>query len=90
MLARTKRETLKDDYESRNLGRFKKIFPPEDKFRREKYAALMEDAFSIFLPGGRAGGMKEEIERLYKNPLRVIIVYNHFYLGFFSSILTAL
>ena len=32
-------------------GNFRRIFPPEDKTRREKYNGLLADAFKLFLSG---------------------------------------
>ena len=78
MLIRLRKEATREDFENRNSGRFKRIFPPEDKFRREKYAALLADAYSIFL-SGRGGSLQEEIKRTYTGALRVSqLIFCHF------------
>ena len=70
MLMRLRKDTAREDFENRNSGRFKRIFPPDDKFRREKYANLMADAFGVFL-SGRANTLQQEIHRTYNNRLKV-------------------
>ncbi len=70
MLIRIRKEAAREDFENRNSGRFKRIFPPDDKFRREKYAKLLADAYGVFL-SGRGNALQQEIERMYNNKLRV-------------------
>lgn len=69
MLARIKKQVMREDYENRNMGRFRKIFPTEDKARQEKYIRLMSSIFNVFM-SGRAPAMQKEIQRIYKNPLK--------------------
>lgn len=76
MLTRIRKDATREDFENRNCGRFKRIFPPEDKFRREKYANLMADAFGVFL-SGRANTLQQEIHRTYNNRLKVRRGYEH-------------
>lgn len=69
MLARIKKQVSREDFENRNMGRFRRIFPTEDKARQEKYVNLMSSIFNIFM-SGRAPAMQKEIQRIYKNPLK--------------------
>ncbi|XP_071149043.1 tubulin polyglutamylase TTLL7-like isoform X1 [Mytilus edulis] len=69
LLARIKKQSLREDYDNRNMGKFRRIFPTEDKARQEKYVRLMSSIFNIFM-SGRAPAMQKEIQRIYKNPLR--------------------
>ena len=66
-----RRESGREDFENRNAGRFKRIFPPDDKFNRERYAKLMSEAAGVFL-SGKATSMQQEIQRVYNNNLRVL------------------
>lgn len=68
-LARIKKQVMREDYENRNMGRFRRIFPTEDKARQEKYIRLMSSIFNVFM-SGRAPAMQKEIQRIYKNPLK--------------------
>ncbi|XP_074640830.1 tubulin polyglutamylase TTLL7-like isoform X3 [Tubulanus polymorphus] len=69
LLGRIRRETAREDYENRNIGRFRRIFPPEDKFKQERFAHLINEAFSLFL-SGRSGALQKEITMTYSNRLR--------------------
>ena len=71
MLARIKKQVMREDYENRNMGRYRRIFPTDDKARQEKYIRLMSSIFNVFM-SGRAPAMQKEIQRIYKNPLKVI------------------
>ena len=70
MLTRMRKDAAREDYESRNCGRWRRIFPPDDKFKAEKYANLLSHAFNTFL-SGRASQLQKEISRTYTNKLRV-------------------
>lgn len=71
LLVRVRRDASREDFENRNCGRFQRIFPPEDKFRQEKYAGLMSAAFSLFL-SSRSGTLQREIELTYNNKLQEV------------------
>ena len=70
MLMRIRREAAREDFENRNSGRFRRIFPPDDKFLREKYAGMLQDAFSVFL-SGRTTSLQKEVHRTYRGQLKV-------------------
>ena len=72
MLTRLRRESAREDYENRNCNRFRRIFPPEDKFRREKYASLLNESFKTFL-AGRSSSLQKEIEEQYSQKYRVSV-----------------
>ena len=61
---------LLGDYENRNCGRFRRIFPCDDRARQAKYLNMLTTAFSLFL-SGRGNTMQKEIETNYANKLRV-------------------
>ena len=69
MLTRLRRESAREDYENRNCNRFRRIFPPEDKFRRDKYSALLNESFKTFL-AGRSSSLQKEIEEQYSQRYR--------------------
>lgn len=58
-LAQVRRENAREDYETRNMGRFRRIYPPQDRFLKEKYDRLIRDAFEIFLSGRGATIQKD-------------------------------
>ena len=70
LLTRIRKDSNREDYENRHLGRFKRIFPSEDRFRREHYANVMSDVFGAFIPG-RTNTLQQEVKRVYTNQLRV-------------------
>lgn len=70
LLNRIRKDASREDFENRNSGRFRRIFPPDDKYSQEKYATLLSDAFNTFL-SGRATSLQKEIARTYNNKLRV-------------------
>ena len=72
MLTRIRKDSAREDYENRNCGRFKRIFPSEDRFRREHYAGLMSEVFGAFI-SGRTNTLQQEVKRVYTNQLRVSI-----------------
>jgi tubulin polyglutamylase TTLL7 len=67
---KVRRGAAREEHENRNSGRYQRIFPPDDKFKQEKYSALLNDAFSIFL-SGRSGSLQKEIQMTYNQKLRV-------------------
>lgn len=70
MLVRIRKDASREDFENRHCGDFTRIFPPDDKFRREKYTKLMAEAFNTFL-SGRANSLQQELDRTYNKKLRV-------------------
>ncbi|KAK6178634.1 hypothetical protein SNE40_011164 [Patella caerulea] len=68
-LNRVRKATAREDYENRNLGRFRRIFPSDDKIRQEKYCNLLMTAFSVIL-SGRGAAMQKEILQTYNNRLQ--------------------
>lgn len=66
LLARVRRMALREDFEIRNCGHFKRIFPSDDRLRQERYCKLMSSAFSVFL-AGRGTSMQKEIQVNYNN-----------------------
>ncbi|XP_077981014.1 tubulin polyglutamylase TTLL7-like [Glandiceps talaboti] len=64
-LAQVRRENAREEYENRNMGRFRRIFPPADKFSIEKYTGLLADAFQLFL-SGRAASLQREVTRTFR------------------------
>lgn len=74
MLAKIRRENAKIEYEDRNCGRFRRIFPPQDKFLQEKYAKLLYSAFNNLVIGaGKNGSIAKEIEIQYLRKYKVRI-----------------
>lgn len=70
LLARVRKATAREDFENRNAGRYKRIFPSDDKAKQQKYISLMSSVFGIFM-SGRAPAMQKEIQKVYNNQLRV-------------------
>ena len=70
MLLRMRKDAIREEFENRHCGHFKRIFPPQDKFRQERYTKLLSDAYGLFL-SGRASSLQQEIKRTYNNLLRV-------------------
>ena len=60
----------KEDYENRNCGRFRRIFPSDDKVRQDRYCKILNNAFSCFL-AGRGASMQKEIQVYYNNKYKV-------------------
>ncbi|XP_064626270.1 tubulin polyglutamylase TTLL7-like isoform X2 [Lineus longissimus] len=71
LLMKVRRGAAREEYENRNSGRYQRIFPPDDKFKQEKYSTLLNDAFSIFL-SGRSGSLQKEIATTYNQKLREV------------------
>ncbi|XP_033737297.1 tubulin polyglutamylase TTLL7-like isoform X4 [Pecten maximus] len=72
-LARIRKVSAREDYENRNRGRFRRIFPPDDKIRHERYVQLLSSTFGIFM-SGKAPAMQKEIQRVYNNKLKEVDV----------------
>ncbi|XP_006822303.1 tubulin polyglutamylase TTLL7-like [Saccoglossus kowalevskii] len=64
-LAQVRRENAREEYENRNMGRFRRVFPPTDKFTIERYTGLLADAFQLFL-SGRAASLQKEVTRAFR------------------------
>ncbi|XP_013397848.1 tubulin polyglutamylase TTLL7 isoform X2 [Lingula anatina] len=69
LLSRIRKDATREDFENRNCGRFRRIFPPDDKFHADKFTNLLTSAFSTFL-SGKATTLTKEIERTYNNKLK--------------------
>lgn len=69
-LARVRKATAREDFENRNAGRFRRIFPSEDKLKQQKYVNIMSSIFGIVM-SGRAPAMQKEIQKVYNNQWRV-------------------
>lgn len=54
-----RREAAREEFENMNMGNFRRIFPPEDKTRMEKYNGLLADAYKLFL-SGRATSLQKD------------------------------
>lgn len=75
LLARIRRENARTEYEDRNCGRFKRIFPPNERFQQDKYARLLYSAFTHLVIGaGKNGAAAREIERQYMKKYRVSLL----------------
>ena len=70
LLTKIRKASSKEDYENRNCGRFRRIFPCDDRARHAKYCSMLSAAFGLFL-SGRGATMRKEIEVNYNNKLRV-------------------
>ncbi|XP_022315097.2 tubulin polyglutamylase TTLL7-like [Crassostrea virginica] len=68
-LARVRKATAREDFENRNAGRFRRIFPSEDKLKQQKYVNIMSSIFGIVM-SGRAPAMQKEIQKVYNNQFR--------------------
>nr|XP_033772520.1 tubulin polyglutamylase TTLL7 isoform X2 [Geotrypetes seraphini] len=64
-LAQVRKQISKDEYESRHLGNYRRIYPPDDKLLLGKYESLLTIAFQTFL-SGRAASLQREMN----NPLK--------------------
>lgn len=69
LLTKIRRASSKEDFENRNCGRFRRIFPCDDKARHNKYLNMLSTAFTLFL-SGRGSSIQKEIEDNYNNKLR--------------------
>ncbi|XP_041358202.1 tubulin polyglutamylase TTLL7-like isoform X2 [Gigantopelta aegis] len=69
LLSRVRKTAAREEFENKNCGRFRRIFPCEDKARQEKYCSLLSSSFSVFM-GGRGTTMQKEIQITYNNKYR--------------------
>ncbi|XP_070195525.1 tubulin polyglutamylase TTLL7-like isoform X3 [Littorina saxatilis] len=69
LLTKIRKASSGEDFENRNCGRFRRIFPCDDRARHAKYCTMLASSFSLFL-SGRGATMKKEIEVNYNNKLR--------------------
>ena len=70
LLTRIRRDALRDAFEARHAGGFSRIFPVTDPARRDRYAAVLQHAFSTFL-SSRAPALHDELNRTYKDTYKV-------------------
>nr|XP_054764453.1 tubulin polyglutamylase TTLL7-like [Lytechinus pictus] len=68
-LTQVRRENAREDYENRNMGRFRRIYPPHDRMLKEKYDRLIDDAFEIFL-SGRAATIQRDAYQLLSGQIQ--------------------
>ncbi|XP_027754169.1 tubulin polyglutamylase TTLL7 isoform X2 [Empidonax traillii] len=64
-LAQVRKQISKEEHENRNMGNYRRIYPPDDKTLLEKYDSLLATAFQTFL-AGRAASLQREMN----NPLK--------------------
>ncbi|KAK7492938.1 hypothetical protein BaRGS_00015885 [Batillaria attramentaria] len=69
LLTKIRKAAAREDFENRNCGRFRRIFPCDDRVRHAKYLEMLGTSFSLFL-AGRGSTMQREIEVNYNNKLR--------------------
>ncbi|XP_071799892.1 tubulin polyglutamylase TTLL7-like [Asterias amurensis] len=68
-LVQVRRDNAREDYENRNMGSFRRIYPPQDKMSQDGYYTLLTDAFQLFL-SGRAAALQRDASQAYNNSLR--------------------
>jgi hypothetical protein len=66
-----RREQRRQDYESRNLGNFSRLFPIDDKYDMDFYLNILSTAFNLFYPIGKHVQWRKNYERI-----KVLIVYH--------------
>ncbi|XP_020138253.1 tubulin polyglutamylase TTLL7 isoform X2 [Microcebus murinus] len=64
-LVQVRKQILREEHENRHMGKYRRIYPPEDKALLEKYENLLAVAFQTFL-SGRAASFQREMN----NPLK--------------------
>ncbi|XP_076440096.1 tubulin polyglutamylase TTLL7-like isoform X3 [Babylonia areolata] len=69
LLTKIRKASTREDYENRNCGRFRRIFPCDDRARHAKYCTMLGTSFGLFL-SGRGATLQKEIEVNYNNKLR--------------------
>ncbi|KAL8590371.1 hypothetical protein ACOMHN_011585 [Nucella lapillus] len=69
LLTKIRKASTREDYENRNCGRFRRIFPCDDRARHAKYCSMLSTSFGLFL-SGRGASLQKEIEVNYNNKLR--------------------
>ncbi|XP_038049543.1 tubulin polyglutamylase TTLL7-like isoform X2 [Patiria miniata] len=68
-LVQVRRDNAREDYENRNIGSFRRIYPPQDKLSQDNYYTLLTDAFQLFL-SGRAAALQRDATKMYNTGLR--------------------
>jgi hypothetical protein len=63
-----------EEFENRHCGKFRRIFPPDDKFKRDEYLKLILESFEIVMPG-RAQNLQQEFNKFYCSNLQVCDFY---------------
>ncbi|BFZ00035.1 hypothetical protein BsWGS_03074 [Bradybaena similaris] len=66
LLNRVRKLASKEEFERRNCGRFRRIFPSDIHEKQDHYCRIMNEAFSVFLTG-RGASMQREIQANYGN-----------------------
>ena len=61
-----------EEFENRNCGRFRRIFPCDDLGRQERYCEILRAALNVFM-SGRSSSMQKEIVDDYSNTLKVAV-----------------
>ncbi|XP_063284061.1 tubulin polyglutamylase TTLL7 isoform X2 [Pelobates fuscus] len=72
-LCQVRKQISREEYENRNLGNYRRIYPPDDKLLLEKYEGLLATAFQTFL-AGRAATLQREMN----NPLKRMKIHQHY------------
>lgn len=70
LLTRIRKQSAREDYENRNRGKFRRIFPCDDRIQQESYVKLLSSVFGIF----NAHSMQKDVNKVYNNRLRVILL----------------
>ena len=68
-LAALRKEAARQEYESKNLGKFRRIFPMDDRSLLEHYVKVLSKAFDVLL-AGRANQIEKEVISNYQNPFQ--------------------
>ena len=68
-LAALRKEAARQEYEAKNLGKFRRIFPIDDRSMLEHYIKLLSKAFETLL-AGRANQLQKEVISNYQNPFQ--------------------
>ncbi|EDO45410.1 predicted protein, partial [Nematostella vectensis] len=58
-LNQLRRESAREEFENINMGNFRRVYPPDDRAKNEKYTGLLADAFKLFL-SGRAAALQKD------------------------------
>ncbi|CAG5115127.1 unnamed protein product [Candidula unifasciata] len=66
LLYKVRKIASKEEFERRNCGRFRRIFPSDNHEKQDHYCKIMNEAFSVFL-AGRGASMQKEIQVNYGN-----------------------
>lgn len=73
-LARLHHYAELEEFENRHCRKFRRIFPPDDKFKRDEYLKLISESFEIVMPG-RAQNLQQEFNKFYCSNLQVCDFY---------------